>query len=100
MGALLIPLQALGQYAEAFVADSWRLLRFSLGSLTALSRFLGRQGFRAAARVTMQQVYFTGLEALPFLALLSLLLGSTVIVQALPQLQDVGATGLVGKILV
>ena len=100
MGALLIPLQALGRYAEAFVADSWRLLRFSLGALTALSRFLGHQGFRAAARVTMQQVYFTGLEALPFLALLSLLLGSTVIVQALPQLQDVGATGLVGKILV
>lgn len=100
MKMLLVPLQVLGQHTEAFVVDGWRLFRFSLGSLAALSRFLGRQGFRAAARETMQQVYFTGLEALPFLMLLSLLLGSTVIVQALPQLQDVGATGLVGKILV
>ncbi len=100
MGALLSLLQSLGQFTESFFVDAWRLLRFSLVSLAALSRFVGGHGFRAAARVTMQQVYFTGLEALPFLALLSLLLGSTVIVQALPQLQDVGATGLVGKILV
>ena len=100
MGVLLVPLQALGQHAEAFIVDAWRLFRFSLGSLAALSRFLGQQGFRAAARVTMQQVYFTGVEALPFLVLLSLLLGSTVIVQALPQLQEVGAAGLIGKILV
>lgn len=93
-------LQALGHQVLQSHLDAWRLLRFSLGSLAALARFFSRQGFRAAARVTMQQVYFTGLEALPFLSLLGLLLGSTVLVQALPQLQGVGAGGLIGKILV
>ena len=48
----------------------------------------------------MQQVYFTGLEAMPFLSLLSLLIGFTVIVQSLPQLQGVGAHALIGQILV
>lgn len=100
MGAILSPFQALGQQVIAFVLNAWHLLRFTLGSVAALTRFFSRQGFRASARVTLQQVSFTGLEALPFLSLLSLLLGSTVIVQSLPQLQGVGAGGLVGKILV
>lgn len=100
MIALHRPLQVLGQQTTAWVMDAWDLMRFTLGSLAGLGRFFGRHGFWASARVTMQQVYFTGLEALPFLSLLSLLLGSTVIVQALPQLQGVGAGGLIGKILV
>jgi phospholipid/cholesterol/gamma-HCH transport system permease protein len=100
MGALAAVFRGLGRQAIASVVNAWRLLRFSLGSIAALSRFFSRQGFRASARETMQQVYFTGLEAFPFLSLLSLLLGSTVIVQSLPQLQGVGAGGLIGKILV
>ena len=100
MGPLLNPLQALGQRAMSAVTNAWNLLAFSVGALVSLARFFGRQGFLAAARVTLQQVFFTGLEALPFLSLLSLLLGSTVIVQSLPQLQGVGANELIGKILV
>ncbi|MDA0335267.1 MAG: hypothetical protein O2782_08900 [bacterium] len=72
MGALLTPFQALGQRVVGSVLDGSQLLRFSLGSVAALARFFSRNGFRASARVTMQQVYFTGLEALPFLSLLSL----------------------------
>jgi phospholipid/cholesterol/gamma-HCH transport system permease protein len=97
---LLSPVQALGEKVVGALTNAWLLLNFFAKAIVALVRFFWRQGFFAAFRVVMQQVYFTGLEALPFLALLSLLLGSTVIVQALPQLQDVGATGLVGKILV
>ena len=100
MHALLTPFQAIGKHTVAIALNAWHLLRFSLGSVAALTRFFRRQGFRASARVTMQQVYFTGLEALPFLSLLALLLGSTVLVQTLPQLQGVGAGGLIGKILV
>ncbi|MFP6590944.1 MAG: ABC transporter permease [Candidatus Latescibacterota bacterium] len=100
MGAYLNPFQSLGQQVIGSALDAWQLLRFSLGSITALARFFSRNGFRASARMTMEQVYFTGLEALPFLSLLSLLLGSTVLVQSLPQLQGVGAGGLIGKILV
>ena len=66
----------------------------------ALFQFFHRQGFAAVFRVTTQQVYFTDLEALPFLGLLALLLGFTVIAQSLPQLQGVGAHALIGKILV
>ncbi|MEE2657401.1 MAG: ABC transporter permease [Candidatus Latescibacterota bacterium] len=100
MGALWSPLQSLGVQAMGFVFNAWDLLRFSVGSVAALSRFFSRQGFRASSRVIVQQVYFTGLEAFPFLGLLSLLLGSTVIVQSLPQLQGMGAGGMIGKILV
>ncbi|MFC1525258.1 MlaE family ABC transporter permease [Candidatus Latescibacterota bacterium] len=100
MSALVNPIQALGDRAVGMLANAWNLLAFSFGALVALGRFFGRQGLWAAFRVTMQQVYFTGLEALPILSLLSLLLGFTVIVQSLPQLQGVGAHGLIGKILV
>ena len=94
MGAYLNPFQSLGQQVIGSALDAWQLLRFSVGSITALARFFSRNGFRASARMTMEQVYFTGLEALPFLSLLSLLLGSTVLVQSLPQLQGVGAVGI------
>ena len=100
MGTLLRPVENLGEKVVGAVLNAWNLLAFSVASVAALVRFFSRQGFWAAFRVTLQQVYFTGLEALPFLSLLSLLLGFTVIVQSLPQLQGVGAHGLIGKILV
>lgn len=93
-------IQALGKMLIAAVANAWRLFEFSVDTFVALFHFFRRQGFWAVFRVTMQQVYFTGLEALPFLGLLALLLGFTVIAQSLPQLQGVGAHALIGKILV
>ena len=100
MGLLIGSLEALGAKITASLENAWRLSAFSVGALSAVVRFCGHQGFSAAFRVTLQQVYFTGLEALPFVSLLALLLGSTVIVQSLPQLQGVGANELIGKILV
>ncbi len=93
-------LQALGERTVNSLANAWRVVDFSVDTCIAFFRFFGRHGFRAVFRVTLQQVYFTGLEALPFLGLLALLLGSTVIMQSLPQLQGVGAHTLIGKILV
>ena len=100
MGFLLSPLSTLGGKVVTSLANAWNLMAFSIDALGAVFRFFGRQGFWAASKVTLQQVYFTGLEALPFLSLLSLLLGSTVIMQSLPQLQGMGAHQLIGKILV
>ena len=100
MDLLLSPIQALGEKVTGALSNAWLLLNFCSRAVVALVRFFWRQGFFAAFRVVLQQVYFTGLEALPFLALLSLLLGSTVIIQSLPQLQGVGANQLIGKILV
>jgi len=92
--------QSLGEKVIRAQANAWRLFEFCVEAFVAFVHFFGRYGFRAVFRVTTQQVYFTGLEALPFLGLLALLLGSTVIVQSLPQLQGVGAHALIGKILV
>ena len=82
------------------LARAWAFFVFTVEVVIALGQFLGRQGFVASFRVSMQQVYFTGLEAMPFLSLLSLLIGFTVIAQSLPQLQGVGAHALIGQILV
>lgn len=80
--------------------NAWRIFEFSIAVGLAFVQFFRRQGFRSAFRVTTQQVYFTGLEAMPFLGMLSLLLGFVVIAQSLPQLQGVGAHTLIGQILV
>lgn len=100
MRVIATPIQALGERVVGSITNSWRLLMFSVGAMASMGRFRSHQGSWVALRVTMQQVFFTGLEALPFLSLLSLLLGFTVIVQSLPQLQGVGANRLIGKILV
>ena len=93
-------LEGIGQQVVGWLTNSWRLMEFSFELGAASVSFFGRQGFRAVLRVVLEQVYFTGLQALPFLGLLSLLLGFTVIIQSLPQLQGVGANALIGKILV
>lgn len=92
--------QGLGAKVTGAFGNIWRLFEFAVEAFIAFFHFFRRYGFRSVFRITMQQVYFTGLEALPFLSFLSLLLGFTVIVQSLPQLQGVGAYALIGKILV
>jgi phospholipid/cholesterol/gamma-HCH transport system permease protein len=89
-----------GSKVTSNAINSWRLFEFSIAVLLAFVQFFRRQGFGAAFRVMTQQVYFTGVEAMPFLGLLSLLLGFVVIAQSLPQLQGMGAHALIGQILV
>ena len=91
---------SIGLRFTSALARAWAFFVFTVEVVIALGQFLGRQGFVASFRVSMQQVYFTGLEAMPFLSLLSLLIGFTVIAQSLPQLQGVGANALIGQILV
>ena len=72
---------------------------FSLRTLRGTLDF-HKQGFWTSFEVVVKQVYFTGLEAIPFLTLVSLILGSVVIIQSLPQLIGVGAQRFIGTILV
>ena len=79
-----------GQLVRHALEEAGRSGLHSVFACTTSQRvegFFRRQGFRSAFRVTTQQVYFTGLEAMPFLGMLSLLLGFVVIAQSLPQLQ-------------
>ena len=72
---------------------------FSLRTLRGTLDF-HKQGFWTSFEVVVKQVYFTGLEAIPFLTLVSLILGSVVIIQSLPQLIGVGAQRFIGTTLV
>jgi phospholipid/cholesterol/gamma-HCH transport system permease protein len=60
----------------------------------------GQQGRWAALRVTFRQMLFTGVDALPVVSAIALMLGLIVITQAGTQLPKVGGEGLVGNIIV
>ena len=58
------------------------------------------QGRRIVRKITLNQIIFTGIDALPIVSIIALSLGVIVIVQAVRQLSKVGAVNLIGKILV
>jgi phospholipid/cholesterol/gamma-HCH transport system permease protein len=89
----------LGQKCRVMFGGITETFRFASISFRA---FLDFQKWNRGAsfRVIMDQVRFTGLEAMPSITLISLILGFIVIVQALPVLLDLGANQLIGKILV
>lgn len=60
----------------------------------------GRQGRWASLRVTLRQMLFTGVDALPVVGAIALMLGLIVITQAGTQLPKVGGEGLIGNIIV
>lgn len=59
-----------------------------------------RQGRGEAARIIARQILFTGVDALPVVSAIALMLGIIIITQAGTQLPKVGAGGLVGTIIV
>lgn len=59
-----------------------------------------REGRWAALRVTLRQMLFTGVDALPVVSAIALMLGLIVITQAGTQLPKVGGQGLIGTIIV
>jgi phospholipid/cholesterol/gamma-HCH transport system permease protein len=58
------------------------------------------QGRRMIRKHVVQQIYFTGLEALVLIAVVGLLLGTLVIVQSAAQLERVGGDEVLGSLLV
>ncbi|MGH7259506.1 MAG: ABC transporter permease [Nitrospiraceae bacterium] len=60
----------------------------------------GRQGRWASLRVTLRQMLFTGVDALPVVSAIALMLGLIVIMQAGTQLPKVGGEELIGSIIV
>lgn len=73
------------QYCKAII--------FSLRSLRYLS-------FRAIYNIIVNQTKFTGVDALAIVMIIALLLGGTVIIQALSSLPKFGVEGFLGNILV
>lgn len=60
----------------------------------------GPTGAREGRRVLLNQVLFTGFDALPVLSLVAVLFGLVVIIQAVTQLPRIGAGEMAGRILV
>ncbi len=59
-----------------------------------------RGGLESSLRVLFKQVFFTGVQALPVIALVALALGAISIVQSLTQLPKFGGEAFIGKILI
>lgn len=76
----------------------------ALGSLVAVSlgEFVspGKKGRGEAFRVIARQVLFTGVDALPVIGGIALMIGIIIITQAGTQLPKIGAGGMVGNIIV
>ncbi|MBI5562613.1 MAG: ABC transporter permease [Deltaproteobacteria bacterium] len=85
---------ALGRVHDA--AGVWRIIGGAVAS--PLVKF--RKGRRVFWDVLLRQVYFTGLEAVPIISWIALILGFIVVAQALSILPKLGGASLVGEILV
>jgi phospholipid/cholesterol/gamma-HCH transport system permease protein len=97
--AVMAPVARVGFRVRRFFEEVSNLARFSLRTTASLPGFFSA-GIDASVKVVMRQVLFTGVQALPFVAGISLLVGAIVVVQSLSQLARFGAEGLVGKIFV
>lgn len=72
-----------------------------LGYMCIRSLFVRRAvGLRDILRVVLMQVYFTGVQALPMVGMLGLLVGVLVIIQAVSQLSKLGAGESIGQLMV
>jgi phospholipid/cholesterol/gamma-HCH transport system permease protein len=80
----------------------WRAATYLLSVLACLASLAWRPRSwpRTVRDVLARQVYFTGVEALRFVALVGLLVGVAVVLQAQVWLQRVGQTALLGPLLV
>ena len=92
-------LAALGRGTTRWLARVGALARFAFEAVTAASS-LPRAGRRVAVRIMLNQLRFTALEAVPLVVLLSGILSFLVISSSIGQLGRVGATDLIGKLMV
>jgi len=56
--------------------------------------------FRSVSRIVVNQTKFTGIDALPFVVFIALLIGGTVIIQAMKNFPKFGIEGFIGNLLV
>jgi phospholipid/cholesterol/gamma-HCH transport system permease protein len=76
------PIRSLGAGAIGFFVTMAEVLTWTYGALIVAPWLLGRTGLRVVLRTTIEQVRFTGAQALPLVALAALALGTLVFTQA------------------
>jgi phospholipid/cholesterol/gamma-HCH transport system permease protein len=92
-------LAALGRGTARWLAQVGALARFAFEAVGSASSLPGA-GRRVAGRILLNQLRFTALEAVPLVVLLSGILSFLVISSSIGQLGRVGATDLIGKLMV
>ncbi len=93
---------AVGMAGRRFLARGGEFLdQFGLlwRVLATLVRTRGR-GRRIIRQTTIEQVYFTGVQALPVVSFMALLLGVLVIVESTERLSEVGLEEALGRVMV
>ena len=96
---MIAPIAALGRGVARSVAWIGALARFFFATLAAW-RWLPRAGRRVVGRVLLRQVWFTALQAIPLVIVLASILSFLVISQASRELGRLGATALLGQLMV
>lgn len=96
---MLAPVAALGREVTRQVSDWGALARFVWEALVS-ARSLTRAGRRVAFRIFTNQVWFTAVQAVPLIIALSGILSFLVISQAVRELGRLGATELIGTLMV
>lgn len=96
---MIRPISALGREVTRWVALIGALLRFFTATLGAW-RTLPGAGRRVARRVFLNQIWFTALQAVPLVIVLSGILSFLLISQAVRELGRINATELLGTLMV
>ncbi|HBO84940.1 MAG: hypothetical protein A2073_08100 [Deltaproteobacteria bacterium GWC2_42_11] len=87
---------------EKFLTSLRDLNGIISSAVYSISSFLfsSKHGRRAASRVLYKQVYFTGIEALPIISWIAILLGIIIVTEAMSILPQIGGERFIGKIMV
>jgi len=93
------PITQLGRATARRLSQLGALARFGFGAARA-SLALTRAGRAVALRVTLNQIRFTAVHAIGLVVLLSGILSFLVISQAVRELGQIGATDLIGTLMV
>ena len=83
-------------FSESSFGSAFRLFLESI-RLAVESR---RKGFSATNQLFVSQIYFTGVEAIPLIALIAALFGTVVVMEAITVMPKVGFGGFFGNIMV
>lgn len=93
------PISRVGGWTARWLSQLGALARFSFGGARAAGR-VPRAGRAVVLRVTLNQIRFTAVHAIGLVVLLSGILSFLVISQAVRELGAIGATGLIGTLMV
>lgn len=89
----------LGRRALSYWGEVMHFREFVF-SIVKSFRSLKYLRFRSIYRIMINQTRFTGIDALPFIILIALLIGGTVMIQSMTQFPKFGIEGFIGNLLV